>query len=471
MELDILEKVKSLENPIQFIDYIDMLLNQDYRNKHAIIPVLNDMYQLFPDPSLFVPIMLTFMLDLDRNKVYSFVLSCVDLQQTLFSDLLHSEHYMHRLALAEILEQKERTNSDIDIVRVLLDDEIEIVVKAALKCIDDKFSQTCIVYYLDKLSKSSYLLESACVRLVKYLQDVTLRTSYITLFAKSENWAVRYNLMDVIYNVDLPEAMRTEIYLGLATDKIEEVQIKFISTLSCIENADLRYLVISEILGKSGNKVKLSLLNYLYDICTEKKDLEMRYFTHLLTILNENNVDLKIKACEILCITAQNNPSATDNITSSIQDSELCKTSNLYEINHSKILGCFDELIISGNWRVRIKVLDIIEKFDADFTFFIMKLKLFLFRFLCDKVEEIRVRAKNIFIKYNNKFDGRLYEECYDDIKLLVLSKKYHVRLIGADIVKNVNQVDSITEVKYRELYNFLINDNVDIVQDFMCNN
>lgn len=467
----ILQEIRKMKKPIDFVDYIDNLLIESYQNKDYIIPILSEMYEAFGEPYLFVPILLTFMLDLDRKKVYHFVINHESIHEHLFLELVNSKHFMHRLSLAEVLMLKERKKEDMQFIMQLLDDKIEIVAKAAIECVDKSFDQESISLYIDKFANStSFQLESACVRLLKFLDCSELKCQYARQFVESNNWAVRYNLIDEIQFLEIPENALNDILLTLTSDSVEEVQIKFVGSFKFYKCSELQNFHISKMLSASSDRVKLAILKYLKTACNRENVIDDRIQAHLYKMLDDNNIELKTKACEILCACPYLTSISTD-CGSNICDSQNMEVDAIKGKSKtcSKIFACFDELVINGNWRVRITVLQIIENINADLTFFLENLKKLLFRFMSDKVEEVRVRAKNIFLSLNKKFSNKLYEVCFDDIKLLVLSKKYHVRLIAGDIIKKVDLQDEKIMAKYRELYDFLIDDNVSLVQDFMC--
>lgn len=472
--LDKLQKLKYVADiPVYLLDR----LQSDYSYKSTVIEMLPRIIETFHDPYICIPLILEFLLDHDRKNLYNYLLKEKLIRDILYEELISSSFYQHRLALCEILKQEGVLDKDIEHVKELIYDNIEIVRKSAILLVDERFGQQYIFDLIKEFFDESYFLQGASPLLLKCLKNSKETMELIKKFLDCETWLVRYNLCNVIDTLDIDEDLRNVCCEKLAIDSVEEVRILFAKIVCIIRNKKIQLYYIKKLSYDTSSLVRLKLASEINNMMRINNDPLIHKFliNTLKNMLRNNENDLKLLSCEIICrymrkIFLENTTTETIKIINEIEpELELSASYNtiedfLFLFDHFKV---FSE---NNKWRSRIRLLNMIIDIGSDnMEFFNTNLKVFFFLLLKDRVEIIRHNTGNAFVGLVNKFGSSFFILNYNEVLNLVTSDKYMIRIISLEILSKISLLENIEKEIYHEyvypLLDMLKNDSVECLR------
>lgn len=475
----ILNQLNQLEFVSDIPVYMLELLQSDYSLKPIIIDILPQIHQSFKDPHICVPIIREFLLDQDRSTLYNFIIARQDLHPPLYDELISSSFYQHRLALGEIIKAKGVSGTDLKYIERLLYDDMEIVSKLAITLVDKRFEQDRLLQIIERFNNASYFLQGSCPLLLTHLDNEDQLGTYVKQFIACETWMVRYNLCKVLNYIKIDEVLLTYCCERFVIDVVEEIRVLFCETVCCIQNERLQLYFIKKMSIDTSNSVRLAFIEELRTLMGNNEDPIKHKF--LLNIMKNMLKVGEIGAKLLLCETISKNMLRT---FKSLQNPEILKVAS--ELDSTTDLNTqfntisdfhflFDHFAVfseNNKWRSRVRLLNMIIYFCTDdIDYFSLHLKKFFFCLLKDKVEEIRHSAAIAFVGLVNKFGSSFLVKNIDDIRELVVSKKYPIRIISVDILGKVLYLKNIESAVYDEyvypLLQVLRNDSVENLRQY----
>ncbi|KAM0685473.1 hypothetical protein COBT_003317, partial [Conglomerata obtusa] len=488
------EALSAITTESDILNYLINYLDEDYKNIIQLTPLLPSLYTKFTNTSLFVTLIKKTLLEQDRSHIYPLIIQHNNLYTALSFDLVVSDHYQHRLALAELILQKGVCFDDKKIIEKLLDDEICLVVKQSLKCVcSDIFTENEIDVIIRRfIDHESYIVAGSVPNLLIHLKDVNRCDKYVKKFIKIQSWVARYNLCKNINLINFDKSNEEEIYRYFVNDEIKEIRYLFCSLIKNISNTKLQYTFYKEMLYDKDDSIKLCCVTEIGEKIKNTIEIyKIKYFFYILKkIIDDSNLEIKVKICEIF---AENMSKVINNLNSSdiellaFFDSELKKENDMFNIDtdaNLTIINMFnlkedynflnsllENLVVNKRWRIREKVISILQNLiNIDYKQFITEIKLFHANLLNDQVNDVRYKALNLLIQFIKIYG----EKCIIDYKkeLIEMAKndKFVIRNLCLNFLQKINDLNIYFENEAVEIIveiaTILSNDSVEDVRN-----